>query len=67
MRRQCAIACFVARLAPGASITAAEVVAGCGLRLTHGQRRGIGAALLALGMVPEGNGPARRYVRRGEA
>ncbi len=67
MRRQGAIACFVARLAPGASITVREVVEGCGLRLTQGQRRSIGAALVALGFVAEGAGPARRYVRRGAA
>jgi hypothetical protein len=65
--REGVIARHLAALPAGAAITMGEVVAACGLRLTHGQRRSIGAVLLSLGFAPKGAGRARRYVRRGEA
>lgn len=67
VRREGEIARHLAALPPGAEISMGEVIAACGLRLSAGQRRTVGAVLVALSFAPKGAGRARRYVRRGEA
>jgi hypothetical protein len=65
--REGVIARHLAALPAGAEISMGEVIAACGLRLSAGQRRSIGAVLISLGFSPKGAGRARRYVRRGTA
>lgn len=66
-RREAAISAFVASLPPGSAVRVREVIGGAGLRLTKDQRRSVGAALVALGYAPHGQGPARCYSRKGSA
>lgn len=67
VRREGEIARHLAALPAGAEISMRDVIAACGLRLTSGQKRSIGAVLVSLGFTPKGAGRARRYVRRGAA